>query len=387
LRGRYIGAASAMFGLGSAIGPIVGLALWDRIGSSVWWVLALAELAGIALAWVGIRPSALRAAPERDAQSPAIRSAAARARDWWPGLRRAPRAFSVVERLIGDRADVWRQIEARSGLRDLVGKLLITSVTSLALYGAVLGVGGGFAQTVSSAIKLPLLFLATLAICLPALYLFGRLLGLGLSLIQATALTMIAITVTAVSALSLAPVNLFAIICVHSYLFVKLLNVAILLLASVVGLSVLGAGLAVLSARPPRTTPRATPVMSIPGAALGDEAVPQHQEPVPVTAPTGDSNGAAADATRHSVMTIEWPDAADPKPDDATSTVVRAPLRASASILLYMWIALFGLVGTQLGWTLRPFVGGSGQPFSVVRQEDGTFVGDVSTAVGRLFGG
>jgi MFS family permease len=58
LRGRYIGAAHAMFGVGSAIGPAVGVALWTVLGSSFWvWCSALSLLA-LAAAVRGVRPKA-----------------------------------------------------------------------------------------------------------------------------------------------------------------------------------------------------------------------------------------------------------------------------------------------------------------------------------------
>ncbi|HEX6873377.1 MAG TPA: MFS transporter, partial [Micromonosporaceae bacterium] len=57
LRGRYIGAASATFGIGAAIGPALGLWVWNVAGIGVWWWCGLACLIGIATAWVGMRPA------------------------------------------------------------------------------------------------------------------------------------------------------------------------------------------------------------------------------------------------------------------------------------------------------------------------------------------
>lgn len=51
LRGRYIGAMQSVFGLGTAIGPVVGTLVWFQVGRSVWlWaalVSALATVAGL----------------------------------------------------------------------------------------------------------------------------------------------------------------------------------------------------------------------------------------------------------------------------------------------------------------------------------------------------
>jgi hypothetical protein len=54
--------------------------------------------------------------------------------------------------------------------------------------------------------------------------------------------------------------------------------------------------------------------------------------------------------------------------------------------LLYIWILLFGFVGTQLAWTLRPFFGSPGMPFELFRDLDGTFYADILRTLGNLFG-
>jgi hypothetical protein len=102
----------------------------------------------------------------------------------------------VIERLLRDREGVWRQIIDEIDLRRFTLQMLGSSVISLALYGVVLGSNFGLLQALSSAVKLPLLFLATLAICLPTLYLFNLVFGAKLSVLQAVTLIMVAITVT-----------------------------------------------------------------------------------------------------------------------------------------------------------------------------------------------
>ena len=55
--------------------------------------------------------------------------------------------------------------------------------------------------------------------------------------------------------------------------------------------------------------------------------------------------------------------------------------------LLYIWIRLFGFVGTQLAWTLRPFFGSPDEQFEVFRNIEGTFYADIFRTIGHLFGG
>ncbi|HEY9377523.1 MAG TPA: hypothetical protein VIQ02_10560, partial [Jiangellaceae bacterium] len=70
---------------------------------------------------------------------------------------------------------------------------------------------------------------------------------------------------------------------------------------------------------------------------------------------------------------------------------VRAPQpapgdRPASMLLLYIWILLFGFVGTQLAWTLRPFFGDPNQPFELFRDIAGTFYSDILSTLGSLLG-
>lgn len=56
LTGRYMGAMQAMFGLGTAVGPAVGVALYHSVGTDVWWMCGLACVLAMAGAWFGMRP-------------------------------------------------------------------------------------------------------------------------------------------------------------------------------------------------------------------------------------------------------------------------------------------------------------------------------------------
>ena len=60
LRARYIGAGHAMFGVGAAIGPVVGVALWSAIGSRFWVVCGLVSVLALIPGWRGIRPERAR---------------------------------------------------------------------------------------------------------------------------------------------------------------------------------------------------------------------------------------------------------------------------------------------------------------------------------------
>jgi len=224
----------------------------------------------------------------------------------------------VIERILRDREGIWRQISSEYRLNELIVQMLGSSVIALACYGIVLGSSNGILQAISSAIKLPILFLLTLAICLPTLYLFNLVFGARLSIQQAMALVLTAITVTSMLTLAFAPISLFFWITAPDYDFFKLLNVAILALTGVVGLSFLLSGMRRMNA---------------------------------LTAP---------------VAPIASPEDADAE----TPQRIEQPVNMS---LLNLWVVLYGFVGTQLAWTLRPFFGDHGKPFEIFRSINSNF--------------
>ena len=269
----------------------------------------------------------------------------------------------VIERLLRDREGVWQQIIDERDLRGLTGQMLASSAVSLGLYGAVLGASNSWAQALSSTVKLPLLFLATLAICLPTLYLFNLVFGAKLSMMQAVTLILVSVTVTSVLTLAFAPISLFFLISAHNYSFFKLLNVAILALTAIVGLRFLTAGMRALNEHQEL---RDAPALV---------AAPAAEEVVPVP------NGGPGDGQSAVAVLIAPAASAAPAP------VRPLPPKSSSMSLLYIWILLFGFVGTQLGWTLRPFFGDPGRPFALFRHIEGTFYADILHTIGRILTG
>jgi hypothetical protein len=287
----------------------------------------------------------------------------------------------VIERILRDRAGIWDQIIAERDLPKLITRMLVTSVISLAAYGAVLGASNGWLQALVSTVKLPFLFLATLAICLPTLYLFNLVFGARLSVLQACALIMVAITVTAVLTFAFAPISLFFLITARSYAFFKLLNVAILVLTALVGLRFLISGMRALNAHftvesmpsPQVVVPASLPERELVSAAVGvagDTAI--H----PTT--NGDAPTATPQAPNHRTVYASG-DAKAAAPESVAGE------RPASMALLYIWILLFGFVGTQLAWTLRPFFGSPDMPFELFRDLDGTFYTDVLQTLGSFF--
>ncbi|MEU7917984.1 hypothetical protein [Micromonospora zamorensis] len=318
----------------------------------------------------------------------------------------------VIERILRDRGSIWQQIVAERDLNALTVRMLSSSAIALACYGAVLGAFHSPLMALTSALKLPLLFLVTLAICLPTLYLFNLVFGARLSVRQSLALVMVAITVTSMLAVAFAPISLFFLITAPDYGFFKLLNVAILTLSAVVGLRFLTGGMQVLNdhgllapeaANAQANTPVAVqaapaPVQAVPAAVPAGATPAAGQGAEPVAVPAGaavaesTSNGAATAAP----VPAQWagqpvgasfPPGAPVAQRPWGSPPVRRgdPSQRPASMtLLYIWILLFGFVGTQLAWTLRPFFGDPGQDFAFFRSIDGNFYAEILRTIANL---
>ena len=75
--------------------------------------------------------------------------------------------FSVLITLLRDRKTFLEDVRNSVKLETKIASLLISSSFFFAVYGAIIGAYGGGLQIISSAIKLPALYLLTLIICIP----------------------------------------------------------------------------------------------------------------------------------------------------------------------------------------------------------------------------
>jgi len=73
------------------------------------------------------------------------------------------------------------------------------------------------------------------------------------------------------------------------------------------------------------------------------------------------------------------------QPGERRPAVARPVPRVSP--VFYAWMVLFGVVGAQMGWVLRPFVGSPDVPFAWFRPREASFVEGVVRSLRSLFGG
>ncbi|MCX6375441.1 MAG: hypothetical protein NTU88_05290, partial [Armatimonadetes bacterium] len=104
-----------------------------------------------------------------------------------------PSSRAILRQALSDRNAIWTSL--RSGQDWPTGAAAVLNFVMAAFYGLVMGsyrltAHDGWKQAASSAIKAPCLFLLTLMICLPALYVVSSLLGSSLSLRQLAGILM-----------------------------------------------------------------------------------------------------------------------------------------------------------------------------------------------------
>jgi hypothetical protein len=221
--------------------------------------------------------------------------------------------FTVLIGLLRDRKIFLEEISQGVRLPSKIISLLVCSSLFLAIYGGIIGAYHSWMQALSSAVKLPALYLITLLICLPALYFSNIIFGSRRTFGQHLVLVLTAVSVTSVLLFSFAPITLFFLITTNNYQFLILLNVVIFAATGFIGISSLY---------------NATNVV----LEQDDESMKTRQK------------------------------------------------------ILQFWLFLYAFVGSQLGWTLRPFFGTPGSIFQLFREREGNFYLSVIQAISYILG-
>jgi hypothetical protein len=63
----------------------------------------------------------------------------------------------------------------------------------------------------------------------------------------------------------------------------------------------------------------------------------------------------------------------------------RHPPRSPANAVFYIWVVIYGLVGAQMGWLLRPFIGHPALEFQWFRAREGNFFIGLYNNLRQLF--
>jgi hypothetical protein len=193
----------------------------------------------------------------------------------------------------------------------------------------------GYFQLLAGAIKLPALFLCTLVVTFPSLYVFSALAGVELDLVATLRLLVSGIVVNLAVAASLGTILAFFTLSTTSYPFMVVLNALLLGVAGVMGLGYLRRTLAQLAVTRPA---RESPVHS----ATENAATPE--------------KAAASIGFAHGALPV-----------------------------FRVWMFIYALVGMQMGWLLRPFIGRPELAFTLFRARSGNFFLGILDNLGRMF--
>ena len=218
--------------------------------------------------------------------------------------------FTIMPEFLRDPDGFFQSIQRNEKVNARALTLALVSLFSFMIYGFMVGLAKEPLQAVSSAVKVPILFLSTMAFCLPALYFFSlTLLGTPLRFMQVLTVVLSGISVTAFLLLGLAPITLFFVLTSTNYEFFQLLAVAFVGLSASLGVYFLWRGMTLVET-------------------------------------------ARSDA-----------------------------LNAIGKRILFIWILLYGFVGTQMTWRLSPFIGKPEDPFYFIRPSRDNFYVDVLNAI------
>jgi hypothetical protein len=202
-------------------------------------------------------------------------------------------------------------------------------------------------QAVSSMIKLPALFLLTLCVTFPSLYVFNALVGCRLGLQPTMRLLISAIVVNLAVSASMGPIVGFFTLSTDSYAFMVVLNVVLLAIGGFIGLGFLFRTLRRLAAQ----------------AAEEEYDAGERERMEQPAAPSDTVPG--------------W------KPPSDREVFVQNRV-GSASIIFWVWVVLYGAVGAQMGWLLRPFIGHPDAPFMIFRPRVDNFFTGVGQNIAEM---
>ena len=248
-----------------------------------------------------------------------------------------------IDRLL--RGDATQASALREGGLQVTSDRLQLAIVILGMgYGLCMGVysllradNSSVLQLISGMVKVPALFLLTLLVTFPSLYVFNALVGSRLSVLALWRLLTSSVAINMAVLASFGPIVAFFSLSTTSYSFMLLLNVLIFGVAGMLGLKFL--------------------LQTLHRLTIGQMSA---AEPPPVIPPG--ARGPLEQSENH-------------------------PGRRQVKLVFGCWVMAFALVGAQMSWLLRPFLGSPSQPFSFFRMRESNFFEAVWHHLLHLFGG
>ncbi len=251
-------------------------------------------------------------------------------------------SIGYVDHLLRNPNQVTTDVQDEKKVRYNTSSCFRVFVGLSVFYGLIMGSQGlihgrpeGWKFALASAAKLPLLFLLTLAICLPLLYVLNVMIGPRVGFRALLGLLIASISATGIVLASFALIVLFFMFSTTNYHFIKLLNAGVFVMAGFYGVWFLRSGIRQV------------------GADLADNE----------------------DARLPGLEPGESP---KPGPGERAS-------KGTETIATW-WLVTYGIVGAQMAWLMRPFIGSPDAPFAIFRSQGSNIYISILNSIGKLMG-
>ncbi|MFT5292349.1 MAG: hypothetical protein ACI8QS_001292 [Planctomycetota bacterium] len=234
-----------------------------------------------------------------------------------------------------------------------VRTMVMASIALGAVYGACMGLfavlrpdNPSFPQLLATTVKVPLLFLATLLVTYPSLYVFAALARSPLTAASMLKLLIAAVAVNLAVLASFGPVTGFFTLSTDSYAFMVLLSVTFFVVSGAVGLGFLSRAL--------------------------NSVFRTEEQAADASAAEAEDQGNAQDIKMRQI--------------EQRHAKLRGDSNPGRSVLR-VWVVIYAVVGAQMAWIMRPFIGAPNLEFSFFRQRGGNFIKAFFEAIGDLLNG
>jgi len=259
------------------------------------------------------------------------------------------RGFRELDRVLRGEATTPAEIASRKGLEIDLRPLVVANLILAAVYGVCMGFFGLFnrpvpeyQQLLADAVKVPALFVLTLIVTFPSLYVFNALVGSRLTPGSLARLMAAALAILLAVLAAFGPIVAFFSVTTTSYPFIVLLNVAVFTISGALGLYFLIQTLEKLAPLPSGERVRDTPPRS------AEESVENLTRPVALP--------------------------------------ISPPRENSGRAIFWIWLVVSALVGAQMSWVLRPFIGSPDREFTWFRPRESSFFEAVGKSLSMFLG-
>ncbi len=150
----------------------------------------------------------------------------------------ASEPFSLAALLpsLQKKDELFEKIAHDKNIGSRIWRLILMFVALTFFYGVVMGCYSGIPQALTAGVKVPVLFLLSLLICFPALFILQFILGSTMKLSQMTAIILSGYVLTGAIMVSFTPIVVLFVLTAGNYHFLQLLHVAIFALAGTFGM-------------------------------------------------------------------------------------------------------------------------------------------------------